>query len=800
MTRVTLQSLACSLSLSLLACGGDGPSPDPDIGLSDQGPLEDLGSPDLGNNDDAGAPPVVVAQRAGRSASIAVDDGATTIAVANRATDDVTFFDMSTLTERARVSVGDEPNALLFHPDGNRVFVLNAADGTVSEISGARTGAPRVARTHNVGPEPMGAALSPTGRFLYVSSWTGGALHILDTTTRTVERVVLGGAPYAVCVTNDGDQDDIDETVYVTDFYSHAGSGREGTDGSRTGRVFRLDVDGNSLGDVTLSPVTVTGVETAIDAANTQAFPNQLYACAIAGQHLYVTAVGASPASFQGATDFHQNVHGLVHAVSLSSNTEVSARTINLSQLITALPAPKRFVAVPVSIEFVNGTEFAYIASMSSDAVIRVDYGMTPPRAGSPSGATFLPTAQQPTGIAISGSQAFVYNEVSRSFSRIDLASQTTTDMSIASAPAPTDAGEQEELRGQRFFTTGLGRWSSNGWVSCVSCHPGGTTDNVTWSFPAGPRQTVDTSATFDKTGSVQRILNWTAIFDEVHDFELNTRGVAGGVGAIVSSATLDVASRIDFVGAGGVGNPTNGFNIGSAAAVAASGATPEDWDAIEAYIRTLRTPVAAPGAGDPVAGRAVFMAANCQNCHGGALWTLSERYFQPVLNGDLRTLTLAAAGVATIGSVRADQVVSTDTSTMNVLQNDANGAPQRHTCVVRDVGTFDAGASGRGAAEVRQNGAAAQGVDGFNVPSLLNIGLGAPYLHNGAAETLEELLDPSGEFATHLRAGNQVFTPSATDIANLAAFLRSIDDDTATIPVPAGQRFCPEGVSPPIP
>ncbi|MCA9574864.1 MAG: YncE family protein, partial [Myxococcales bacterium] len=413
MTRATLKSLACSLAFLLPACGGgNGPPPDPDMGLGDQGVVDDMGTTDLGNDDDAGMTPVTVAQRPGRSASIAVDDGATTIAVANRGTDDVTFFDMSTRTERARVAVGDEPNALVFHPDGNRVFVLNAADGTVSEITGARTAGARVVRTHDVGPEPMGAALSPTGRFLYVSSWTGGALHILDTTTRDVTSVDLGGAPYAVCVTNDGDQEDVDETVYVTDFYSQPGTGREGTDGSRTGRVFRLDADGNSLGEVTLSPVAVTGVLPAVDAANTQAFPNQLYACAISGQHLYVTAVGASPAAFEGGTDFHQNVHGLVHAVSLSTNTEVTSRTINLSELVTALAAPKRFAPVPVSIEFVAGTEFAYIASMTSDAVIRVDYGQSPPRAGSPSGATFLPTAQMPTGIAISGATAFVYNEV----------------------------------------------------------------------------------------------------------------------------------------------------------------------------------------------------------------------------------------------------------------------------------------------------------------------------------------------------------------------------------------------------
>ena len=122
----------------------------------------------------------------------------------------------------------------------------------------------------------------------------------------------------------------------------------------------------------------------------------------------------------------------------------------------------------------------------------------------------------------------------------------------------------------------------------------------MTWTFPAGPRQSVDLTATFDSTGSVQRILNWTAIFDEVHDFELNTRTRCErdrsdrlGRGAQRRRHTRTQDARIDFVGAGGVDPeiPQNGFNRGSAAAVAAGGATPEDWDLIEAYIRSLAEP-----------------------------------------------------------------------------------------------------------------------------------------------------------------------------------------------------------------
>jgi cytochrome c peroxidase len=461
-------------------------------------------------------------------------------------------------------------------------------------------------------------------------------------------------------------------------------------------------------------------------------------------------------------------------------------------------------VAVPNDIAFAPNSDFGYYTSLASDSLQRVDYSMGTIVAGSPSGANFLQAGKSPTGVAIVEKTAYVVNEVGRSISVIDLATQTTRIADLESAPQPTNPTEAEILKGQRFFDTGLARWSTNGWVSCASCHPSGTTDNVTWSFPAGPRQSSDLTATFNRDGGVQRILNWTAIFDEVHDFELNTRGVANGTGAIVSDATLNmdgtpnVAARIDIVGPGGTADPQNAFNKGSAAAAAAGGATPDDWDAVEAYIRSLRAPRGRSNlGGDPVAGRAVFLDGNCQFCHGGPLWTLSERYYTPLLDSDASLATLADAGVASVGGVRPDQVSSTDTSMLTVIQNDGNGAPHRHTCVVRKVGTFDAdGLGGRGAEEIRQNDMPAQGVDGYNVPSLLGMATGAPYLHNGAAGTLEELL--SSTFNGHLTAGNQVFAPSETDKADLIAFILSIDDNTEIIPVPTEQRFCPTGFSPP--
>lgn len=766
-----------------------------DGGGTDAG--HDAGGPDPdGGGLDAG-PPGAVAAGTGRGSSIAIDDAATTLAVANRAQGSVTFFDASDNSERARVTVGDEPVSLNFSPDGATLYVVNRGSGTVSVVTGANTPSPSVAASIDVGSEPILSALSPTGRTLYVTSWVDRRLVVVDTGTRAVRsRTRLEGAPYAVCVTNDGDTDDDDETIFVTDFFGTPRAGqRAATDTARNGRVFRMSAaaPGTVTGTTLLEPLVVNGIS-GIPDGTTGAFANQLYSCVVNQDHVYVTAVGASPAPFSdGSTNFRQNIHGLVYAIRVADGTVDAGRTVNLNQLIDARTGERRFAAVPDDIAFVRGTQFAYIPVMTANAVIRVDFSASPPVAGSPSGANFLATGRSPTGIAIAGSTAYVYNEVGRSFSEIDLATQTTTALDVLSAPLPAmGTPEHDVLQGQRFFNTGLGRWSTGAWVGCVGCHPSGTTDNVTWSFPAGPRQTTDTSATYNADGTIQRILNWTAIFDEVHDFELNTRGVAGGVGALVTDTALDVANRIDIVGPGGIPNPVNAFNVGSAGNVPTVLA---DWDEIDAYLRTVRPPHGASVTdGDPAAGRAVFTTAGCANCHSGALWTVSQRYSRPVRDGDLRLVTFSSVGITGIGNVRADQTFLDDLGfDTPLINNDANGAPQRHLCAVRNVGTFGAlGPSGHGAEEVRQTGAAAQGVHGFNVPSLLGIGLGAPYLHNGAAATLEELFDPEGAFGDHLRAGNQVFVPTATQVRDLVAFLRTIDNSTPTFPVPAGHQLCP--------
>ena len=150
-------------------------------------------------------------------------------------------------------------------------------------------------------------------------------------------------------------------------------------------------------------------------------------------------------------------------------------------------------------------------------------------------------TGKMPYGMSIVPGQAVLVNENTRNLSVIDLSLQAV-EAAIPCA-TPVAAGEAFDINeGRRFFVTGMGRWSFNGqgWNSCEGCHPNGLTDNVTWFFAAGPRQTVSLDGSFDDRGE-QRIFNWTAIFDETADFEGNIRGISAG--SARSSTTTPVGS-----------------------------------------------------------------------------------------------------------------------------------------------------------------------------------------------------------------------------------------------------------------
>ncbi len=86
----------------------------------------------------------------------------------------------------------------------------------------------------------------------------------------------------------------------------------------------------------------------------------------------------------------------------------------------------------------------------------------------------------------------------------------------------------------------------------------------------------------------------------------------------------------------------------------------------------------------------------------------------------------------------------------------------------------------------------------GFNPPSLLGLGAGAPYLHGGGALTLESLL--SARFGSHHGALAPGFLEENDDdraqkVDWLVQYLLSIDEEKAPLAIPAagakGGDFC---------
>ncbi|HEY8430572.1 MAG TPA: beta-propeller fold lactonase family protein [Sandaracinaceae bacterium] len=792
-----------ALTVTAIAAGCDGPPADPDPGDDDAGRQADAGPPPP----DGGTPAVHVLARPSRSSTIAISDDDAIVAMVNPEDGSISTFTTADNERLARLPTGREPSSVVIHPNGTTAYVANRADATVVRIEGIDGPTPTITATVEVGSEPTGLALSPTGARLFVAEHAEGSVGVIDTSTfERIDVIDSPENPFALAVTNDGDAEDGDELLLVPEFFGVPIEGAEATDASRTGlvRVYRLS-DLEPDGPITLQPIDSgfgpSGEPTVMTS------PNQLWSVTIQGGRAYVTSISASAAA---PVRFNLNVQPVVYVVDIASRQEIrtGSGTTNLARRVADTPADGRlFLADTVDLAFIGDSGgIGYAASRGADVVQRVVFDVeadtvtigstrnlqievsTPP-AGTAAGCL------NPTGIttAHGAPRAYLNCWLSRRLGVVDLSTQSLLTTVESTAP-PTNPQAIEIARGARFFHTARGRWSNNGWSSCASCHPGGLTDNITWSFAAGPRQTTSLDGSFSHGAGPQkqRVFNWTAIFDEVHDFERNTRDVSGGLGAVVNGDCSSLATQAQVALPGNLAQPVK--ELADAEDVCTDG----DWDAIEAWIRALRPPrgrrfldAAAVERGAALFGMPTASANNggCVACHGGPGWTASRRFFTP---SSAENAALAAAPFtpppawAPGWNVHTLQIAPQPAAAD--ADPDAAGPPQV-ACVLRNVGTF-----GPDELEVRANGTRAQGAGGYNVPSLYGLNVGAPYLHHGAARTLEELFtDP--RFNEHTRAGNPVFLTTG-DVerqrADLIAFLRSIDATTPEQPLPPGFDGCP--------
>ena len=699
------------------------------------------------------------------------------------------------------IPVGTEPWGVAITPGNTKVYVTNMASGTVSVIDAATW---QVVKTIEVGTEPFGCALTPGGDRLYVANHSSGDVSVINTRNDQVVRTIedVGAKPHGVAITADGSK------VYVTQFLAlkPANDPRpltqsEGADNGREGRVTVIDTQTNSvIRTVILNPLANVG-NAFQSLGNTLArrplvpgvpeisgaFPNLLESVVIQGNIAYIPNTCSSP---NGPFRFNVNVQSCLSSINTLQDTEAFP-TLNMNVGVNFEPVGKKlFNTNPFAVAFKRSAAEGFAVLAATDRVLRVTLnGQGLPTINPPANAAdpgniirielkdpveiLQPDpndtigGKNPRGIVLNSTdtRAYVMDFVSRDVAVVDISGadptqyKTLVRMQSAALPATGSQGAIVQ-RGKQMFNSAIGpegaldnsrrpagRLSDTGWGSCYSCHPQGLTDTVTWMFADGPRQAISMESTFAFGAAViqngapalpashQRALNWSAVRDEVQDFTRNVRAVSGGGGLIL-----------------GIAEGTAGLTAVPDLTPVANSGRSADLDAIATYLALgVRAPIA-PGSngkgnkfGHLKQGRELFEAAGCQNCHGGRNWTISELDFTPP---------------PAVGQIVDAQLVD----------------------FLCRVGTFDQNLFTDGVSnEIRANNNAnvqARGILGFNVPSLISVFASAPYLHSGAAPTLEAVLENVTHRSIGRPDGQDVLT-NQQDRQKLVEFLKSIDRST---------------------
>jgi DNA-binding beta-propeller fold protein YncE len=806
--------------------------------------------------------------RQSRSSSIALTGDDTRAVVVNRQKASVSVIrvrdaagaDAAQLL--AEVPVGKEPRFVALSPNSNRAYVTSAVDGTMSTIDLTAATPVALGAALDIGVEPRGIAVTPNGNFAFIAGNTTGDVAVVNlANNQVVGRVKTGGNPYSVAISNDGDRNDDDERVYVTQLFgeiidparpdgfddskqgvvssfkvgdavANAGTAavtrlllkpmvsgfnadrrnfcpftRDALQTAGTVKYFNSNADGLGNGAAALKNTTfcpdAASADIAIDGpigkVAQKVYPNMLFGALIRGPFLYVNNVGAQP---EPPVRFNVNVQALVGVLSTVTNAEAPL-SVNLNTFVPKETAPatpnqsldKLFLNDIVAMDADRrGKEFL-VVSRGGNYVIRAHVGTDGKLTtlDATNKAIRLQTGNLPSGVVLSrdGKRAYVNNELSTSMSALNLTDNTviTRDVESSAPPAPGTQAHRNLVGKLAFFTAlGLpdkldtngdgqfdvalrdinplasrGKASDNAWSGCSSCHDDGHSDNVTWIFETGPRQTIPLEGTFARNNlDDQRILNWSAVRGSNTDFNNNARGIQGGRGFAADPTATPGEDRSLLVYNHG---PTKGVS--------------DSLDAMSEWVATVRAPIVPAIAADvETRGRALFLGV-CAGCHGGTKWTKSRT---KGLYQDNPLLQVDPVGPAFFTGVGKNDlgVALAGPQVVNVTR-DGKGT----LTMLDNVGTFNVASpiEIRGAAAVAgqtTQGFAPFGAGGFNSPSLLGVTYSAPYFHDGSAHTLEEV---AARHKVDVGGGTIATAFTAPELSDLLAFVRSIDDATPTLP-----------------
>lgn len=485
-----------------------------------------------------------------------------------------------------------QPAALAVSRDGSWLYAANRRSGSVSVVA---AGLASVAAEHQVGRGLADLATLPDGKHLLAVDQADNALLLLevhDRSVRLIERLEVAADPVSLVVAPDGRSCVLaslwSRRLTFVGLSSRSESNRNGLEIVRTvelpfnPRHLALAVDGAKLiaADAFGGKLAVVDVSHAVIESVRSLPGHNIRGLAVTadGQTLVVAHQSINRSARTNFEDVHWGVLLNSHLRSLRMDAVLSAGSdadllrggCSVSIGTSGNGAGDPAAMIP------DGAGGMAIALSGVDEVTFV---RTPTGHFRRHGVGSRPAA---LALRADGKAVYVANSLSDTVSEIEINSgKNVQTISLGTRPEPTLVE-----RGERLFYDA--RLSHDGWMSCHTCHTDGHSNNQladtlgdgTYGAPKRVPSLLGAGTTgpWSWTGSVTRLE------DQVHkSVEKTMRGTA---------------------------------------------LTDQQVEALTAYIRSLKAPLALAGPSEAVArGREVFRAQSCAECHAGSEYTSRGTY-----------------------------------------------------------------------------------------------------------------------------------------------------------------------------
>jgi YVTN family beta-propeller protein len=490
-------------------------------------------------------------------------------------------------------------------PDGKRLLVANADNGTVSVVD---TAARKVLHEVPVGDKCEGVTWVGSGPLAAVTVYREDRVVFFDADAgKVVEKLPVPNEPYGIVATKDGSR------LYVT--HEYPGVVSEIDPSAR--KVLRQMKAGSMVRGLALSPdekrLYVTEFYTAalhaLDRASGQVVDTWRghstdNLCRNVVVHprrpkAYLPHIRSKIEVIDGSGSIfpHLTVYDLVPPNGSRRGRSFGMDTYNGVYVVTnpweaALsPDGKRLYTI-----------YAGTNDMNVSEVIDDDYTEIE-RVGRAVGV-----GQNPRAVRVSpdGKTVYIDNALDFTVTFHDAA----TMRRVATVQVCEPPKSPEWVRGKILFNTANRPLTSRRWIACASCHPDGHSDGRVWHNPEGLRKTPAMMGL-----AHTHPLHWSADRDEVQDFEYTIRGrLMQGPGLLREAM-----------------KPKRGFEPVELEEHLAGRS--KDLDALAVYTNsfdfTLSPHIPAPGKLYPAAerGKALFFseAVGCARCHSGPYYTDSS-------------------------------------------------------------------------------------------------------------------------------------------------------------------------------